>query len=363
MRSFQLESAARRGYLRPAMTYWLAWLVLAALLLPGAGLLYQTLGERRDRRRFPPPGRMVDAGGHRLHLLRRGEGTPTVVFDSAMASTCLSWSLVQPEVARVTRTVSYDRAGTGWSEEGPAPRDAEQHVRELRQALESGGAEPPYLLVGHSYGGLTMRLFAHRYPAQTAGLLLLDPAEPAQWVDPKGLDRRKIEGGSRLARRGVWVAQLGLARLVIRLGSSGAMRVARPLGSWLGGRVPRPAQDRMLAPLGRVPAQARQAMQWFWSRPRFYRSLAAQIEHVPHSARAVAAAPSDGSLPLTVISAPNEDPGWLPAQRRLAETSRRGRHLLAEGSSHWIPLDRPELVVRLILEMVEEVRLQNGPPR
>ncbi len=92
MPSFQLESAARRGYLRPAMTYWLAWLVLVALLLPGAGLLYQTLGERRDRRRFPPPGRMVDAGGHRLHLLRRGEGTPTVVFGASNDGMFASYS-------------------------------------------------------------------------------------------------------------------------------------------------------------------------------------------------------------------------------------------------------------------------------
>ncbi len=339
-------------------------LAAAVLALPALGMLYQYVGERRDRRRFPPPGRLIPVGGYRLHLLVRGEGAPTVVFDSALASTSVSWTLVQRAVSRFATACCYDRAGSGWSDPVPGPRDAQQHARELHSLLQAARLPPPYLLVGHSYGALTAWRFAEQFRDQTAGLVLLDPADPSQWADPKPEDRRKITGGARLSRRGVWVARLGLARLVIWLGGSGAMNAARKLASGLSLGMPRRVQDRLLSPLDKLPSESRGPLKWFWTRPEFYRTLAQQIEAVPHSARLLDnTAGALGDLPLVVVSAPNSEPSWLPRQRELAKLSSRGVHRVAQGSSHWIPLDRPDLVVEVIREMLEELRAGTRTPQ
>ena len=327
---------------------------IAGLLL--LGFFYQHVGSLRDARRFLPPGRRVDVDGHQLHLIVSGQGSPTVVFESALGATCLTWALVQSEVAKFTTTVSYDRAGCGWSDQGPMPRSAEQILGELRLLLRRGSLEPPYLLVGHSYGGLTVRLFSHRYPDEVAGALLLDPADPDQWLNLKGEDRAKIMNGARLSRRGVWLARFGLARLVVSLGSAGAQSPARRLASFLSEGVPRPVQDRLLSPMQRLPQEARDVLKWFWTRPAYFRALASQIEWVSQSAQQVQLSPLPPELPLTVISAPNSDPQWMPGQKKTAALSCRGRHLVAGDSGHWIPLDRPDLVVETLRKMVEEAR-------
>ncbi len=125
---------------------------LAALvtLLVLAGLIFQAIGSARDARRFPPPGQLVDVGGHRLHIYRMGEGTPAVVMDSGFPASSLSWTFVQPAVARFTQAYSYDRAGLGWSDAGPMPRSSRQIVEELRALLLNAGVEGPFVLVGHS---------------------------------------------------------------------------------------------------------------------------------------------------------------------------------------------------------------------
>src|SRR5258705_10945572 len=133
---------------------------------------------------MPPPGQLVDVGGHRLHLQCAGEGTPAVVFDAALGASSLSWSLVQPAVARVTRACSYDRAGFGWSDAGPMPRTAGRAADELRTLLDRAGVLPPYVLVGHSFGGLVALIFAQRFLKDTAGLVLRGPAHPRDWVKP-----------------------------------------------------------------------------------------------------------------------------------------------------------------------------------
>src|SRR4051812_32708693 len=103
--------------------------------------------------RNPPPGRLVAVNGHRLHVRATGGGSPTVVFDAALAGSSISWTFVQPQVERFARAVSYDRAGFGWSDAGPLPRTAGRIADELRVLLERAGEPPPYLLVGHSFGG------------------------------------------------------------------------------------------------------------------------------------------------------------------------------------------------------------------
>jgi pimeloyl-ACP methyl ester carboxylesterase len=119
----------------------------------------------------------VDVGGHSLNLLIGGQGSPGVVFEGGFGAGIASWSTVQKEVGAFARTVSYDRAGLGQSELGPKPRSAKQIATELHTALEKAGVKPPYLLVGHSFGGIYVRVFAEMYPKEVAGMVLLDPSQ------------------------------------------------------------------------------------------------------------------------------------------------------------------------------------------
>src|SRR5262245_5266162 len=145
----------------------------------------------------PPPGRLVDLGTHRLHILCDGEGSPTVVFDAALGASSLSWSLVHPAVAQLTHACTYDRAGFGWSDAGPLPRTAGRIADELHELLQRGARRGPYVLVGHSFGGLVMRVFAARHPRETAALVLIEPAIPEEWATPTEHQRDLLARGVR----------------------------------------------------------------------------------------------------------------------------------------------------------------------
>jgi pimeloyl-ACP methyl ester carboxylesterase len=133
---------------------------------------------------FPPPGRLVDVGGWRLHLYCTGEAKPsqpTVILEAELGDFSLEWSLVQPKLATFARVCSYDRAGTGWSELGPHPRLMHQIVHELHVLLEKAGIRPPFVLIGHSYGGWLVRLYASKHLAEVAGMVLIEGGFDNPW--------------------------------------------------------------------------------------------------------------------------------------------------------------------------------------
>ena len=144
----------------------------------------QTLAARRDAERYPAPGRMVDVGGYRLHLQVVGDGSggPTVVLEAGLDSFSTNWYWVQTALASSMRVVAYDRAGLGWSDDGSTPRDAQHSAADLRTALQRAGIGGPYILAGHSYGGLVVRAFADQYPDEVVGLVLVDASHPDQWL-------------------------------------------------------------------------------------------------------------------------------------------------------------------------------------
>ena len=176
---------------------------------------WQVAAKSLYKSRHRPPGRLVDVGGHRLHLNITGEdhGLPTIVLESGLGYPYAQWARVQPKVASFARVVSYDRAGYGWSDAGPRPRAVERVVAELRSALKAAQLDGPYVLVGHSFGGLLSRAFAEKYPEDVAGMVLVDSAHETELHDPvyqRGLEEIEIAlGAAPLA------ARVGLMRLSI----------------------------------------------------------------------------------------------------------------------------------------------------
>ncbi len=155
--------------------------LLGTLALPAvAGAIYQAIGMWRDRRHFPPPGRLVRVNEGRMHINVTGEGIPTVVFESGMGASCLSWTLVQPRVAQFARAVSYDRAGHGWSDPAREPRTARQVAQELHTLLDATDLPGPYVFVGHSFGGYGNRAFTNIYRNEVVGMVLVDSVHPAE---------------------------------------------------------------------------------------------------------------------------------------------------------------------------------------
>ncbi|MBD2095530.1 alpha/beta hydrolase, partial [Trichocoleus sp. FACHB-591] len=193
---------------------WLAVLLGVLIGVIGFGAIYQTLATRRDRHRFLPPGKLIEIEGSHWHYQIVGDGSPTVIVDSGAGGTHLDWQLVQPEVAKFTRVLTYDRAGYGWSDLSSEPRTAEQVVSELRQLLQKAEIEPPYVLVGMSLSGLFSRFFAYHYPEEVAGMVLVDVAHermyeetPVEWVELnkrlEGLLTQILHQGLKGGRKGV----------------------------------------------------------------------------------------------------------------------------------------------------------------
>lgn len=311
---------------------------------------------------YPAPGELVDVGGHRLHIHRAGAGSPSVVFEAALAGSSISWSLVQPAVSGVTLTCSYDRAGFAWSDAGPVPRTAGRIATELRVLLDRAEVPPPYLLVGHSFGGLVMQILASRCPADVAGLVLVDPAHAEDWVDPAPKERIKIDRGVRLCRHGLTAARFGVARAVGGLVGLGAFAIARAIVRVVSRGGLSPEDEGILAPVWKLPPEARRPLKHFWAEAKFFEALGSQIESICQSAAETldARAGGFGDLPLVTIS--STDPGdyRLRQQEALAALSTRGRHVVASNSGHWIPLDQPDVVIDVVGGLVRDTRGDEG---
>jgi pimeloyl-ACP methyl ester carboxylesterase len=302
------------------------------------------------------PGRLVSLETHRLHLHCRGAGCPPVVFDAALGGSSLSWTFVQPAVAEFTTACTHDRAGFGWSDAGPMPRTVGRIAAELHALLTAAEVPPPYVLVGHSFGGLTIRAYAASYPEDVAGLVFVDPAHPEEWQQPSAGDRERLQRGVALCRRGALAARLGIASLVAGLASAGALDLARSIAAAVSRRTLRRQDEQILAPITRLPIDVRAVLRWMWTQPRYFEALGSQIEHICSGASEIDLEPDYGSRPLITISSTDLPPARRILQDALARRSSQGRHLTALNSGHWIPIDEPQLVVESIRQVVMAVR-------
>jgi len=159
-------------------------LTITVVGLAGVGAIYQAIATAKDQRTFTPPGQLVDIGGRRIHLVVMGEdtGQPAVILEAGMASFSSNFYWVQNELAAAARVVAYDRAGLGWSDPAPEPQDAQQSARDLHAALQAAGIQGPYVVAGHSYGGLVVRAFTDLYRDEVVGMVLIDASHPDQWA-------------------------------------------------------------------------------------------------------------------------------------------------------------------------------------
>jgi pimeloyl-ACP methyl ester carboxylesterase len=157
----------------------LALLIATALV---AGIVYEQLGRRRDRPRFPQIGRSVDIGGRSLNIFCSGAGVPPVIFESGGPGPGIGWEPFQIEVAKFTQACWYDRAGEGWSDPGPFPRTSVAIANDLHELLKRAGVPPPYVFAGASIGGLNSRVYGGLYPSEVAGMVLIDSAHEDELV-------------------------------------------------------------------------------------------------------------------------------------------------------------------------------------
>ena len=280
-------------------------LVVVLLALAVVGAIYQAIATERAERAYPPPGEMVDVGGHRLHIDCAGQGSPTVVLDAGSGEMSADWALVQRGVSGTTRVCAYDRAGMGWSETGPEPRDAEQISGELRTLLTEAGIEGPYVLAGHSFGGLYALTYAAHFPEEVAGVCLVDSSSPEQFGH-----RPAAQGGPEPPTRISAVASL-LARI-------GAVRLFYKVA-------PAPP-DLPNEQRAQIDALGPSTQQWSTTTLEFRVGLQTATQ-----ARGLR---SLGDKPLAVVSAGTQEPEWLDMQGGLAALSPDSTHRVVEGATH-----------------------------
>jgi len=324
-------------------------LLIAALVVAGClitGAIYERIAEVRFARRYPPPGRLVDVGGRRLHLLCKGSGPgPTVVIEQGAGSPAVVWEPIQDRLAASAKVCLYDRAGYQWSDPAPAGRSLTDRADDLHRLLAAAGVPGPYVLVAHSYGGAVSRVFAHRYPSDVVGMVLVD-------VPEEGVIFRPAFAAYR--RQFLQVVAIGRAAARVGVVRLGMRAVSRPEGGMTA-----EMNDRMIG---------------FISDPAFGVPLADELRSLEQGRgelEPVGRPGVLGDLPLAVITHEKPfpgfagllEPGWQEGQRRLAELSARGRLIVAHRSSHMIQAEEPDLVIEAIHGVLSEAAAPVEPIR
>jgi pimeloyl-ACP methyl ester carboxylesterase len=311
---------------------------------------------------FPPPGKLVDVGGWRLHLNCAGEAhasQPTVILEAGVGDFSVEWSLVQPGVAKFARVCSYDRAGDGWSDLGPYPRTLRQIVYELHTLLDKGGVKPPLVLVGHSYGGLLVRLYASTYQADVAGMILVEA----------GADnpRRMLPDG-KLARS----ADLVKGNPIPAVKVSGPLRVSDippDALSQMKAGAQKLAQSPNEPPRDKLPPDAQRMRAWALAQVGHIAAAVNPFEHEELAGLRAERAKSEhplGDMPLIVLTrgiSEEEGPdgkAFEEEHRRdhvgIAAMSRNGKLIIATRSGHHVQLDEPELVIEAFRDTLAAAR-------
>ncbi len=329
------------------ITYMLGSFAIIVLSLALVGIVYQAIATRADLTKYPPPGKLVDVGGYKLHINCIGEGSPTVVMDYGLGGLSLTWSFVQTEVSKFTRVCTYDRAGYGWSDSSPEPRTSKQMVEELHTLLNNAGIKSPYILVGHSLGGLNVRLYASQYPDEVVGVVLVDavPTDVYSRLSPE------FQNSMARIRRGFrslsMISRLGLLRLLLQM-----MRTK-------------------IAPdfVKKFPLEIQQVILAQFL-PKTFDTAIAENLLMESSAIAVSSTKLVKDLPLVVLShginmfddqsvkASLADQTWEELQAEIVNFSSKSSLIIAQNSGHNIHIEQPQLVIDSIRKVLEMESVQ-----
>lgn len=334
--------------------YVLLILLAACAIVIAAGLIYQFLGLRRDARLYPPPGRLVRAGAQRLHVFEMGEGRPAVVLESGISATCVNWRRVQIAISRFTRVLSYDRAGLGWSDPARTPRTAPQIVEELHAMLHEAAIPAPYVLVGHSFGGLVVRLYAARYSAEVAALVLVDPLRPHEWYPITAEQKRMLTGGAVLSHWGALLARFGVVRFTLSRLASGSRSLPRAIGRATSSGAGLATMERIIGEVRKMPQELWPAIMSHWCHPKSFASMGHHLALLPQSVDCIIGGEPLHGIPVTMIVGAESKTKWQPEELpRMADDL---TVITAEHSGHWVQLDEPDLVVDAVRDLVERTR-------
>lgn len=346
-------------------------LVIVLASLPVLGFTYETVAAALDAWRFAPPGKLVAVNGHQMHINCTGEGSPTVVMDAGLGGWSLDWSAVQPEIAQFTRVCSYDRAGLGWSEPGSAPGDAQRAVEDLHALLISSGERGPFVLAGHSAGGLRAVLYAHTYPQEVAGVVLVDPT-------PRATDEERVVllSPAEQAEYGALVQSLTPEPEAAGFDIVALVETLRPFG------VPRLLSDTFLegSPYAYVHPELQPSFRYGMNQPARLATTRAEIAQRQITIDRVRAVESLGDLPLAVLASTKlttfyrdplqanlpprlvdliQETTWL-AEVDMSRLSTNSTIAPVDRSGHYIPFDRPDAVVAAVRQMVETFQSAEG---
>ena len=308
---------------------WLLYSISVLLAVAALGTAYESWAESADRRNLPPSGRLVDVGGRRLHLDCTGAGSPTVVLLPGFGGFSSTWAWIAPAIADDTRVCAYDRAGRAWSEGDDSEQDGIALAADLHALLASAQVPAPYVLAGHSFGGLAAMTFAERYPRDVAGMVLLDATSPHMFTGIATYPRF-YEGYRRVTALFPSLARLGVGRVAYRS-----------------------AFDAM-------PPRVREAGVAFSSTARFARSERDEWAEAPALMRQAGALRTLGDRPLIVLTAGRDmQEGWIPLQDSLAALSTNSVHRMLPDAVHDALVSDKAIAAQsaqAILEVVHAVR-------
>jgi pimeloyl-ACP methyl ester carboxylesterase len=295
----QLRSRSRR---------WLLYPVIAFLALASIGAGYETVREAKDATAYPPPGQLIDVGGHSLHLSCTGSGSPTVVLQPGGGEMSSNLGWIAPAVAHDTRVCVYDRAGRGWSEPADTPQDGTQIATDLRTLLQRGHVPGPYVLAGHSFGGLYVLAFAARYPGEVAGMVLVDSTAPASAAKPRAAS--PYDGGSYDV----------MGRVSALVSSSARLGLGRLYGQ---------------SDYGSLPPRSRDEVRASTATASNVRSTIDEYVQANASMEQAASLGDFADKPLVVLTAGSEnDASWSAKQNHLAGLSTNSVHRVIDGATH-----------------------------